>query len=53
MTTKVNETEKLCRHFGTCGGCQHQDLTYEQQLDRKAEALAALFAPFWSSAIDG
>lgn len=28
-----------CPHFGPCGGCQLQDLTYSAQLARKAEVL--------------
>ncbi len=27
----------LCRHFGECGGCRHQDLEYPLQLGRKDE----------------
>lgn len=34
-----------CRHFGVCGGCDWQDVPYEDQLERKrrqvADALAA------------
>jgi 23S rRNA (uracil1939-C5)-methyltransferase len=26
-----------CRHFGTCGGCRFQDLSYEAQLAAKAQ----------------
>ncbi|MDX6770804.1 MAG: 23S rRNA (uracil(1939)-C(5))-methyltransferase RlmD [Elusimicrobiota bacterium] len=29
-----------CRHFGTCGGCAHQDLPYEVQLAHKKEAVS-------------
>ena len=25
-------TEPLCQHFGTCGGCKWQNMTYDQQL---------------------
>jgi len=31
-----------CPHFGVCGGCQHQDLVYEEQLRLKRERLAYL-----------
>jgi 23S rRNA (uracil1939-C5)-methyltransferase len=34
-----------CPHFGPCGGCQLQDLTYAAQLARKAEQLRALLVP--------
>ncbi len=29
-----------CRHFGTCGGCSHQDVAYASQLSYKKEAVA-------------
>jgi len=28
-----------CKHFGTCGGCHYQNLTYEKQLQAKTEIL--------------
>lgn len=31
-----------CRHFGTCGGCQSQDVPYAEQLADKHRALVAL-----------
>ena len=34
-----------CPHFGPCGGCQLQNLTYEAQLAQKADRLRALLAP--------
>jgi 23S rRNA (uracil1939-C5)-methyltransferase len=33
----------ICRHFGTCGGCQTQDVPYATQLARKREHLIELF----------
>jgi 23S rRNA (uracil1939-C5)-methyltransferase len=30
-----------CRHFGTCGGCAHQDLAYHAQLGRKKDLVLA------------
>jgi 23S rRNA (uracil1939-C5)-methyltransferase len=39
MTT---HTTPHCPHFGTCGGCQHQDLVYDEQLRLKRERLALL-----------
>ena len=42
-----------CRHFGECGGCQLQDLPYETQLERKSQALDALFEPAgWKTPIE-
>lgn len=32
----------LCRHFGPCGGCNWQNLTYAEQLTRKRARLDAL-----------
>jgi 23S rRNA (uracil1939-C5)-methyltransferase len=32
----------LCRHFGPCGGCDWQHLSYTEQLDRKRAQLADL-----------
>ena len=28
-----------CRHFGECGGCHYQNLSYEAQLEAKTEIL--------------
>jgi 23S rRNA (uracil1939-C5)-methyltransferase len=32
----------LCRHFGPCGGCDWQNLTYAEQLTRKRERVEEL-----------
>ncbi|WP_127836453.1 23S rRNA (uracil(1939)-C(5))-methyltransferase RlmD [Clostridium prolinivorans] len=32
-----------CIHFGECGGCSHQNIPYENQLDLKKEQVLALF----------
>ncbi len=34
-----------CRHFGTCGGCQLQHLSYEAQLAQKKQRVQALLKP--------
>jgi tRNA/tmRNA/rRNA uracil-C5-methylase (TrmA/RlmC/RlmD family) len=34
-----------CRHFGTCGGCQLQHLSYEDQLKSKRERVQSLLEP--------
>ncbi len=41
----------VCPHFGECGGCQTQDVPYEEQLARKETMLRKLLAPAWNSAI--
>ena len=37
------EIEKKCEHFGLCGGCTSQNLTYERQLDLLSNEVKALF----------
>ncbi|MDD6209412.1 MAG: 23S rRNA (uracil(1939)-C(5))-methyltransferase RlmD [Bacteroidales bacterium] len=38
-----NRTEAICSHFGTCGGCKWQHLSYSQQLIHKeSQVLNAL-----------
>lgn len=49
MTSLV--LEQRCAHFGECGGCQSQDVSYATQLELKAAALEELFAAYWSKPI--
>jgi len=42
---------RLCKHFGECGGCRHQDVPYEDQVARKAERLAELFREHWDGLV--
>ena len=42
MTDTLTTAAPLCPHFGTCGGCQYQDLTYPEQLRLKRANLADL-----------
>lgn len=37
-----------CPYFGTCGGCQTQHLSYEQQVSNKRERLASLLKPHYN-----
>jgi len=36
------EVEQACRHFGLCGGCTYQNLSYEDQLKMKASQVKEL-----------
>jgi len=42
MTETLTTATPLCPHFGTCGGCQYQDLAYEEQLCIKCAHLTDL-----------
>lgn len=37
------ETEVPCPHFGVCGGCTYQTMTYENELEYKREQVQNLF----------
>ncbi|WP_263380422.1 class I SAM-dependent RNA methyltransferase [Granulicella paludicola] len=42
MSEPVQYLTPRCPHFGSCGGCQYQDLSTEAQLSLKRESLAEL-----------
>lgn len=42
MSDATNHVTPRCPHFGTCGGCQLQDLAYENQLELKRKRLEEL-----------
>lgn len=42
--TALPRVEPLCPVFGVCGGCSHQDISYEHELALKEENLKKLFA---------
>lgn len=42
MTT----TQKICKHFGICGGCSHLDLEYPKELRKKENFLKDQFKQF-------
>jgi 23S rRNA (uracil1939-C5)-methyltransferase/tRNA (uracil-5-)-methyltransferase len=41
-TAVSTSVKPLCPIFGTCGGCQYQDIPYEEELSRKEAVLKAL-----------
>ncbi len=42
ITPSPHRIEARCELFGTCGGCQYQNYTYEQQLEWKRSQVAEL-----------
>lgn len=40
--SKLEDDEQRCRHFGQCGGCVYQPVTYEQQLIIKEQQVKQL-----------
>ncbi len=38
-----------CPHFGICGGCNYQNLNYENQLELKEEQLRELLSPVFTA----
>jgi len=38
--------KELCKHFGTCGGCDSQNIAYEEQLKMKEDRIRQLFSAF-------
>lgn len=43
ITKSSFRIEPKCKYFGTCGGCQQQDLLYEYQLKFKEEQVKDIF----------
>ena len=48
--TRVKDSKKRiepkCSHFGQCGGCRHQNMTYADQVNHKQDVVDRLFHPF-------
>ena len=36
----------MCKAFGVCGGCQYQDISYEEELKIKEDEILALLEPY-------
>ena len=43
LAASADRVEPRCEHFGTCGGCQYQHMSYEAQLGMKQKQVADLF----------
>ncbi len=41
-----------CGYFGSCGGCSHQNLSYENQLKYKKELLREIFRKFLNDTVE-
>ena len=39
LEASKDRIEPRCKHFGECGGCQYQNLSYEKQIEIKTEIL--------------
>ncbi len=46
LAEKYRESSKpVCPHFGSCGGCQFQDISYDNQLELKREYINTITGP--------
>ena len=43
VTASPKRVDPKCKHFGKCGGCHYQNLSYENQLQAKTEILRDQF----------
>jgi len=43
LTESPNAVDAPCKHFGVCGGCKIQNLSYEEQLKEKANQVEDAF----------
>lgn len=41
-----NRENPLCKHFGMCGGCRWQHISYQEQLKFKEDSIHRSFTPF-------
>ncbi|MBF0484891.1 MAG: class I SAM-dependent RNA methyltransferase [Candidatus Omnitrophica bacterium] len=47
-----HEVRPVCPHFGSCGGCQHQDISYHEELRNKESGLVSLLTQKVSISLD-
>ena len=50
--TEINQpsasrVEPVCEHFGVCGGCKWQNMSYKAQLQFKQKEITHNMKPFW------
>src|SRR5579871_1320136 len=48
---EAKHVEPPCPHFGSCGGCQYQDIAYPDQLQAKEDQLNRLLRETVSQAL--
>jgi 23S rRNA (uracil1939-C5)-methyltransferase len=46
ITRAELRTDPFCQHFGVCGGCKWQHMSYEAQLTFKSKNVEAALQPF-------
>lgn len=46
LTPSPDRIQPRCRHFGVCGGCQLQNMSYTRQLEIKTEQVETLMKKF-------
>ncbi|MBI5094709.1 MAG: 23S rRNA (uracil(1939)-C(5))-methyltransferase RlmD [Candidatus Hydrogenedentes bacterium] len=49
--TPLHLKNQTCKHFGDCGGCQCQDVPYQEQLRLKSATLRETFQEYWTGEI--
>jgi len=46
ITPSPDRVPPRCKHFGVCGGCRLQNISYDQELKNKEESIRKCFARF-------
>lgn len=50
LTPSPDRIQPVCVHFGSCGGCRWQQISYEQQLLQKTQWILGHLQPYLSAA---